>query len=178
MDKCLRHLHLRLLVSSISISRPWHASRGSLLKVSHACTSLRSKAGASEMLFGLLIVDDNFAALTVTAWLILGSPDNCEDVLCLLEDGIHFLKRAVSAFWIEEIDDWEDEGIATRVCQRRGLKEELRRLTSQRRLYVLYPIEENDTGVIMTTIKLKAQFALVDTALAGARIRRGTISAG
>ena len=70
------------------------------------------------MLFGLLIVDENFAMLTVTAWLILGSPDNCEDVLCLLEDGIHFLKRAVSGFWIEEIDDWEDEGITTRVCQR------------------------------------------------------------
>jgi hypothetical protein len=42
----------------------------------------------------------------------------------------------------------------------------------------LYPIEENDTGVIMTTIKLKAQFALVDNALAGAQIRKGTTSAG
>jgi hypothetical protein len=33
------------------------------------------------VLFGLLIVDENFALLTVTAWLILGSPDDCEDVL-------------------------------------------------------------------------------------------------
>jgi hypothetical protein len=64
------------------------------------------------MLFGLLIVDENFALLTVTAWLILGSPNDREDVLCLLEDGIHFLKRAVRGFWIEEIDDWEDKGIA------------------------------------------------------------------
>lgn len=29
-------------------------------------------------------------------------------------------------------------------------------------------------GVIMTTMKLKAQFAEVERALAGARIRRGT----
>lgn len=35
-----------------------------------------------------------------------------------------------------------------------------------------------DTGVIITTMKLKAQLALVDKALLGARIRRGTISAG
>lgn len=51
------------------------------------------------MLFGLLIVDENFALLTVTAWLILGSPDDGEDVLCLLEDRIHFLKGAVRGTW-------------------------------------------------------------------------------
>lgn len=34
------------------------------------------------------------------------------------------------------------------------------------------------TGVIMTTMKLKIQFADVDRAFAGARIRSGTISAG
>lgn len=45
-------------------------------------------------------------------------------------------------------------------------------------MYVLYPIELKLTGVIMTTMKLKAQFADVDKALAFARIRRGTISAG
>lgn len=32
--------------------------------------------------------------------------------------------------------------------------------------------------MIITTMKLKAQLALVDRALAGARMRRGTISAG
>lgn len=45
-------------------------------------------------------------------------------------------------------------------------------------IYVLYPIEENAGGVTMTTIKLKTQLADVDTALAGARILKGTISAG
>lgn len=45
-------------------------------------------------------------------------------------------------------------------------------------IYVLYLIEENDTGVIITTIKFQIQFPDVDTALAGARIRSGTISAG
>ena len=39
-------------------------------------------------------------------------------------------------------------------------------------------MEEKETGVIMTIMKLKAQFALVYRALAGARICRGTISAG
>lgn len=41
-------------------------------------------------------------------------------------------------------------------------------------MYVLYLIELKDTGVIMTTKKLKIQLADVDRALAGARIRRGT----
>ena len=45
-------------------------------------------------------------------------------------------------------------------------------------MYVLYLMDENETGVIMTTMKLKAQLADVDNALAGALIRRGTISAG
>jgi hypothetical protein len=44
--------------------------------------------------------------------------------------------------------------------------------------YVRYPIDEKETGVIITTIKLKAQFAEVDRPLAGARIFKGTISAG
>lgn len=41
-------------------------------------------------------------------------------------------------------------------------------------IYVLYSIEEKETGVIMTTMKLKIQFPEVAKALAGARIRRGT----
>ena len=45
-------------------------------------------------------------------------------------------------------------------------------------IYVLYPIDVKATGVIMTTMKLNAQFADVDKAFAGALIRRGTISAG
>jgi hypothetical protein len=34
------------------------------------------------------------------------------------------------------------------------------------------------TGVTITTMKLKAQFAVVEIALAGARMERGVISAG
>lgn len=64
-------------------------------------------------------------------------------------------------------------------------------------MYVLYLMEANETGVIITTaawlvvmkvplpigmgsqpMKLKIQFAVVEKALAGARIRKGTISAG
>jgi len=39
-------------------------------------------------------------------------------------------------------------------------------------------MEEKETGVIITTIKLKIQFADVDRPFAGARTLRGTISAG
>ena len=45
-------------------------------------------------------------------------------------------------------------------------------------IYVWYPIDVNETGVIITTIKLNAQFALVLSPLAGALIFNGTISAG
>jgi hypothetical protein len=45
-------------------------------------------------------------------------------------------------------------------------------------MYVWYPMFWKATGVIMTTIKLKIQFADVESALAGARIFNGTISAG
>jgi len=40
------------------------------------------------------------------------------------------------------------------------------------------PILANATGVTITTMKLKIQFAVVAIALAGARISKGVISAG
>lgn len=45
-------------------------------------------------------------------------------------------------------------------------------------MYVLYPMDEKETGVIITTMKLNAQFADVERPFAGARIFKGTISAG
>ena len=45
-------------------------------------------------------------------------------------------------------------------------------------IYVLYLMLENDTGVIITTMKFQIQLPLVETALAGALILKGTISAG
>lgn len=44
--------------------------------------------------------------------------------------------------------------------------------------YVLYLMVLKAVGAIITTMKLKIQFPLVDRAVVGARIRRGTISAG
>lgn len=41
-------------------------------------------------------------------------------------------------------------------------------------IYVLYLIVSNATGVTITTIKLNIQLPEVASALAGARIRRGT----
>ena len=51
-------------------------------------------------------------------------------------------------------------------------------LMTAKMMYVLYPMLEKATGVIITTMKFQIQFPLVETALAGARIRKGTISAG
>lgn len=42
----------------------------------------------------------------------------------------------------------------------------------------LHPIAAKATGVTITTMKLKIQFAVVEMAFAGARIDRGVISAG
>jgi hypothetical protein len=43
---------------------------------------------------------------------------------------------------------------------------------------VLQPMELKATGVTMTTMKLKIQFAVVEMAFAGARMSSGVISAG
>jgi hypothetical protein len=51
-------------------------------------------------------------------------------------------------------------------------------LITAKMMYVWYPMVENATGVTMTTMKLKAQFAVVDMAFAGARMLKGVISAG
>ena len=64
------------------------------------------------MFLALLIVDENFTVLAVAARFVLGGPDNGEDILCLLEDVVHLLERAVSRLRVKEVDDWEDEGIA------------------------------------------------------------------
>lgn len=45
-------------------------------------------------------------------------------------------------------------------------------------MYVLYPMFAKAGGVIITTMKLKIQLPEVDRAFVGARMRRGTISAG
>jgi hypothetical protein len=67
------------------------------------------------MLFTLLIINENFPVLAIAARFMLGSPDDCEDVLCLLEDRVHFLKGAVSGLWIEEVDYRKDERITMEV---------------------------------------------------------------
>ena len=63
------------------------------------------------MLFTFLVIDENFTVLAIAARLMLGGPDDCEYILCLLEDVVHLLEGTVSSFRVEEVDDWEDESI-------------------------------------------------------------------
>lgn len=54
----------------------------------------------------------------------------------------------------------------------------MKALITAKTMYVRYPMLAKAGGVTITTIKLKIQFAVVEMALAGARILRGVISAG
>ena len=51
----------------------------------------------------------------------------------------------------------------------------MKALMHAKTVYVLYPIPLKATGVTITTMKLKIQFAVVEIAFAGARIDRGVI---
>lgn len=68
-------------------------------------------------LTGLVVSDEKVAVLVVAAGLLLGNADQREDVGCLVEDGVHLLKRSVGGFRVEEVngrengkvDDGEDD---------------------------------------------------------------------
>ena len=64
------------------------------------------------MLLAFLVVNEWFAILAIATRFMLSGPDNCKDVLCFLEDCIHFFERSVGGLGIEEVDDREDECIA------------------------------------------------------------------
>ncbi len=64
------------------------------------------------MLLGLLIVDQQFSFFAETSWLIAGDFDGGEVGVAFAKDAIHFFEGAVGGFWVEEVDDGEDEGVA------------------------------------------------------------------
>ena len=69
------------------------------------------------MLLRLLIIDEQLPLLAVPSWLIAGDFYDGKVGAAFAEDAVHFFQGAVCGFRIEEVDDWEYEGIAG---QRRG----------------------------------------------------------
>jgi hypothetical protein len=64
------------------------------------------------MFLSLIVVDKQLSILSVAARLLASTLDDGEDRVCLAEDGVHLLQRAIGGFWIKEVDDWNDEGVA------------------------------------------------------------------
>ncbi len=82
----------------------------------YTAAALRS-AHAPLVLARRFVVDQNFALFAVTARFVLGRPDDREDALGLVEDGVHLLKRAIGRLRIEEKYDGDDESVAGMNCQ-------------------------------------------------------------
>lgn len=81
------------------------ANSSPLLRISHATDMM-------EMFVRLRVVDKQLSILAVATGLFARNPDNGPDGFGLVEDCVHFFEGAVGCFGVEEIDDWEDEGIA------------------------------------------------------------------
>ena len=67
--------------------------------------------GAPAVLVRLLVVDEQLAVLAVAARLVARDLDDGEDGVALVEDGVHFLERAVGGFGVEEVDDRVDGSV-------------------------------------------------------------------
>lgn len=75
---------------------------------------LGDMTGAAEMLFSILVVDEELAFLAVAVRLVAGHRDDVEDAGGLLENSIHLLQGSVGGLGVEEIDNGEDEGVDDR----------------------------------------------------------------
>jgi len=64
------------------------------------------------MLLRLIVINENFAVLPESSWLLLGDADDAEDGLAFVEDGVHFFEGAVGSFRVEEVYDGENECVA------------------------------------------------------------------
>ena len=71
-------------------------------------------AGPPSMLLRLLVVDEQFSLLAIPSWFITGDFHDGEVGVAFAEDAIHLFQRAVCGFRVEEVNDWEYEGIAAR----------------------------------------------------------------
>lgn len=75
---------------------------------------LGDMTGAAEMLFGVLVIDEQLAVLAVAVGLVAGDRDDVEDAGRILEDSVHLLQGSVGGLRVEEIDDGEDESVDDR----------------------------------------------------------------
>lgn len=125
-----------------------------------------------------------------------------EDICRALEDVVHLLKRTVTGFWEEKVHNGEDKCVAS------TLSVHAPRLSGGQVGVAILHDSEDDIGLVSNTIKchgsnhddhevkdpvgarskpvrtsqelhgMQELIYLVDSALVGARIRSGTISAG
>lgn len=79
-----------------------------LLDISHT-------TGMMEMLVCLRVVDEQFSVLAIPTRLVARNPDEGPDGFGLVEDSVHFFEGAVCGFWVEEVDDGEDEGVTVTI---------------------------------------------------------------
>lgn len=73
---------------------------------------LGDMTGATEVLFGVLIIDEELAVLAVAVGFVASDGDNVEYVTGLVKNRIHLFQRAVCSLGIEEVDHREDDGVA------------------------------------------------------------------
>ena len=67
----------------------------------------------------ILVLDKHLTILTISMRFFLCDLDDCEDGIAFGEDGVHLFEGAVGGFRVEEVDDWEDEGVTIRVLGQR-----------------------------------------------------------
>lgn len=73
---------------------------------------LGDMTGATEVLFGVLIIDEELAVLAVAVGFVASDGDNVEYVTGLVKDRVHFFQRAVCGLGVEEVDHRKDDGVA------------------------------------------------------------------
>lgn len=70
--------------------------------------------GASLVLLSFFVGNEELAVLPITTWFVTSNTDEGEYRFCFVEYGIHFLERAVSCLWEEEVSGREDDKVT--VC--------------------------------------------------------------
>lgn len=71
-----------------------------------------SNTGTITMFVGLLVADQKFTILVVSARCVPGDFDHIEDRSSPAENRVHLFKGAVGGLGVEEVDDRDDECIA------------------------------------------------------------------
>ena len=86
-----------------------HHRRNPRLLISRGVTP---RARPPPMLFRILVINKRLAMLIISSWLIARDFYDGEIAVALAEDGVHFFQGAVGGFGVEEVYDWDHEGVA------------------------------------------------------------------